>query len=168
MVFNLGLLASMVPMNQLVYWPVPSGISWKTYDWYQTIWSFVRPINMYWSVFETLTLLLLVLKIQPMKICYIIRNLNFMYWICFLINFKFIIRHLVCFLNAWPIGHVSQVVCNNSGHKLLQLAEALLKKHMASHSLHEPDGVDFFSHFHISWHHLWSLFVLIIILNYYA
>ncbi|CAD5162973.1 unnamed protein product [Musa acuminata subsp. malaccensis] len=42
----------------------------------------------------------------------------------------------------WAVCSIElQVVCNSSGHKLLQLAEALLKKHMASHSLHEPDAL---------------------------
>ena len=33
-----------------------------------------------------------------------------------------------------------QVLCGNGGEKLLLLAEGLLKKHIASHSLHEPEG----------------------------
>lgn len=40
-----------------------------------------------------------------------------------------------------------QVLCGNGGEKLLLLAEGLLKKHIASHSLHEPEGaIYFFSH----------------------
>lgn len=37
-------------------------------------------------------------------------------------------------LNFW------QVFCGNGGEKLLLLAEGLIKKHVASHSLHEPEG----------------------------
>lgn len=40
--------------------------------------------------------------------------------------------------------------CGNGGEKLLLLAEGLLKKHVASHSLHEPEGdliFSFFNHF---------------------
>jgi hypothetical protein len=33
-----------------------------------------------------------------------------------------------------------QVFCGNGGEKLAMLAEGLLKKHVASHSLHEPEG----------------------------
>ena len=33
-----------------------------------------------------------------------------------------------------------QVLCDKSGEKLLLLAEGLLKKHIASHSMHEPEG----------------------------
>lgn len=36
-----------------------------------------------------------------------------------------------------------QVLCSDGGEKLLLLAEGLLKKHIASHSLHEPEGVIF-------------------------
>jgi N-terminal acetyltransferase B complex non-catalytic subunit len=32
------------------------------------------------------------------------------------------------------------VLCGNGGDKLLVLAEGLLKKHVGSHSLHEPEG----------------------------
>lgn len=32
------------------------------------------------------------------------------------------------------------MLCGNGGEKLLLLAEGLLKKHVASHSLHEPEG----------------------------
>ncbi|KAL4573010.1 hypothetical protein LXL04_019803 [Taraxacum kok-saghyz] len=35
----------------------------------------------------------------------------------------------------------TQVFCGNGGEKLLQLAEGLLKKHIASHSLHEPEAL---------------------------
>ncbi|KAI3806273.1 hypothetical protein L1987_22172 [Smallanthus sonchifolius] len=34
-----------------------------------------------------------------------------------------------------------QVLCGNGGEKLLHLAEGLLKKHIASHSLHEPEAL---------------------------
>lgn len=37
-----------------------------------------------------------------------------------------------------------QVLCGNGGEKLLLLAEGLLKKHIASHSLHEPEGAIYF------------------------
>lgn len=33
-----------------------------------------------------------------------------------------------------------QVLCDKSGEKLLLLAEGLLKKHIAAHSMHEPEG----------------------------
>ena len=33
-----------------------------------------------------------------------------------------------------------QVFCGNGGEKLAMLAEGILKKHVASHSLHEPEG----------------------------
>lgn len=39
------------------------------------------------------------------------------------------------FLALW------QVSCGQGGEKLLGLAEGLLKKHIASHSLHEPEGL---------------------------
>lgn len=32
------------------------------------------------------------------------------------------------------------MLCGNGGEKLLLLAEGLLKKHVASQSLHEPEG----------------------------
>lgn len=32
------------------------------------------------------------------------------------------------------------MLCDKSGEKLLLLAEGLLKKHIASHSMHEPEG----------------------------
>ncbi|MCD7458916.1 N-alpha-acetyltransferase 25, NatB auxiliary subunit [Datura stramonium] len=35
----------------------------------------------------------------------------------------------------------SDVLCGNGGEKLLLLAEGLLKKHIASHSLHEPEAL---------------------------
>lgn len=34
-----------------------------------------------------------------------------------------------------------QVLFGNGGEKLLLLAEGLLKKHVATHSLHEPEGI---------------------------
>ena len=37
-----------------------------------------------------------------------------------------------------------QVHFTSGGVKLLALAEALLKKHINSHSLHEPEGILFF------------------------
>ena len=41
----------------------------------------------------------------------------------------------------WAVCSIQlQVFCGNGGEKLLQLAEGLLKKHIASHSLHEPEG----------------------------
>ena len=36
--------------------------------------------------------------------------------------------------------------CGNGGEKLLLLAEGLVKKHVASHSLHEPEGIHAFFH----------------------
>lgn len=39
------------------------------------------------------------------------------------------------------------MLCDNGGEKLLLLAEGLLKKHVASHSLHDPEGAFFFSCF---------------------
>lgn len=36
-----------------------------------------------------------------------------------------------------------QVLCGNGGEKLLLLAEGLLKKHVATHSLHEPEGISY-------------------------
>ncbi|PKU67320.1 peptide alpha-N-acetyltransferase [Dendrobium catenatum] len=42
----------------------------------------------------------------------------------------------------WAICSIQlQVLCSSGGEKLLSLAEALLKKHIASHSLHEPEAV---------------------------
>ncbi|WOL16310.1 hypothetical protein Cni_G25097 [Canna indica] len=42
----------------------------------------------------------------------------------------------------WAICSIQlQVLCSGSGQKLLQLAEALIKKHMASHSLHEQEAL---------------------------
>lgn len=40
-----------------------------------------------------------------------------------------------------------QVFCGNGGEKLLVLAEGLVKKHVASHSLHEPEGIHCFFHY---------------------
>lgn len=37
--------------------------------------------------------------------------------------------------------------CGNGGEKLLVLAEGLVKKHVASHSLHEPEGIHCFFHY---------------------
>lgn len=34
------------------------------------------------------------------------------------------------------------MLCGNGGEKLLLLAEGLIKKHVAAHSLHEPEGID--------------------------
>lgn len=34
-----------------------------------------------------------------------------------------------------------QVSCGQGGEKLLGLAEGLIKKHIAAHSLHEPEGL---------------------------
>ncbi|XP_049406545.1 N-terminal acetyltransferase B complex auxiliary subunit NAA25 isoform X2 [Solanum stenotomum] len=40
----------------------------------------------------------------------------------------------------WAVCSIQlQVLCSNGGEKLLLLAEGLLKKHIASHSLHEPE-----------------------------
>ncbi|KAK4370294.1 hypothetical protein RND71_009769 [Anisodus tanguticus] len=40
----------------------------------------------------------------------------------------------------WAVCSIQlQVLCGNGGEKLLLLAEGLLKKHIASHSLHEPE-----------------------------
>ncbi|KAK6927150.1 N-acetyltransferase B complex, non-catalytic subunit [Dillenia turbinata] len=42
----------------------------------------------------------------------------------------------------WAVCSVQlQVFCGNGGEKLLTLAEGLLKKHVASHSLHEPEAL---------------------------
>ncbi|KAK9065965.1 hypothetical protein SSX86_015367 [Deinandra increscens subsp. villosa] len=42
----------------------------------------------------------------------------------------------------WAVCSIQlQVLCGNGGEKLLQLAEGLLKKHIASHSLHEPEAL---------------------------
>ncbi|PKA67116.1 hypothetical protein AXF42_Ash004608 [Apostasia shenzhenica] len=42
----------------------------------------------------------------------------------------------------WAICSIQlQVLCSKGGEKLLSLAEALLKKHVASHSLHEPEAL---------------------------
>ncbi|XP_071716967.1 N-terminal acetyltransferase B complex auxiliary subunit NAA25 isoform X2 [Rutidosis leptorrhynchoides] len=42
----------------------------------------------------------------------------------------------------WAVCSIQlQVFCGNGGEKLLQLAEGLLKKHIASHSLHEPEAL---------------------------
>nr|XP_043635828.1 N-terminal acetyltransferase B complex auxiliary subunit NAA25 isoform X2 [Erigeron canadensis] len=42
----------------------------------------------------------------------------------------------------WAVCSIQlQVFCGDGGEKLLQLAEALLKKHIASHSLHEPEAL---------------------------
>ncbi|XP_047252828.1 N-terminal acetyltransferase B complex auxiliary subunit NAA25 [Capsicum annuum] len=42
----------------------------------------------------------------------------------------------------WAVCSIQlQVLCSNGGEKLLLLAEGLLKKHIASHSLHEPEAV---------------------------
>lgn len=35
------------------------------------------------------------------------------------------------------------MLCGSGGEKLLLLAEGLLKKHIATHSLHEPEGVTY-------------------------
>lgn len=35
------------------------------------------------------------------------------------------------------------MLCGSGGEKLLLLAEGLLKKHIATHSLHEPEGVNY-------------------------
>ncbi|PWA41164.1 43kDa postsynaptic protein, N-acetyltransferase B complex, non-catalytic subunit [Artemisia annua] len=42
----------------------------------------------------------------------------------------------------WAVCSIQlQVFCGNGGEKLLQLAEGLLNKHIASHSLHEPEAL---------------------------
>ncbi|XP_058110429.1 N-terminal acetyltransferase B complex auxiliary subunit NAA25 isoform X2 [Magnolia sinica] len=42
----------------------------------------------------------------------------------------------------WAVCSIQlQVLCGEGGEKLLLLAEALLKKHIASHSLHEPEAL---------------------------
>ncbi|XP_059429676.1 N-terminal acetyltransferase B complex auxiliary subunit NAA25 isoform X2 [Corylus avellana] len=42
----------------------------------------------------------------------------------------------------WAVCSIQlQVFCGNGGEKLLLLAEGLLKKHVASHSLHEPEAL---------------------------
>ncbi|KAK2982752.1 hypothetical protein RJ640_025168, partial [Escallonia rubra] len=42
----------------------------------------------------------------------------------------------------WAVCSIQlQVFCGNGGDKLLLLAEGLLKKHVASHSLHEPEAL---------------------------
>ncbi|KAK4278520.1 hypothetical protein QN277_016356 [Acacia crassicarpa] len=42
----------------------------------------------------------------------------------------------------WAVCSIQlQVFCGNGGEKLLLLAEGLLKKHVASHGLHEPDAL---------------------------
>ncbi|KAK9168029.1 hypothetical protein Syun_000169 [Stephania yunnanensis] len=42
----------------------------------------------------------------------------------------------------WAVCSIQlQVLCGNGDEKLLLLAEGLLKKHTASHSLHEPEGL---------------------------
>jgi N-terminal acetyltransferase B complex non-catalytic subunit len=41
---------------------------------------------------------------------------------------------------AYSCDDFGQVLCDKSGEKLLLLAEGLLKKHIASHSMHEPEG----------------------------
>ncbi|XP_030963835.1 N-terminal acetyltransferase B complex auxiliary subunit NAA25 isoform X1 [Quercus lobata] len=42
----------------------------------------------------------------------------------------------------WAICSIQlQVFCGNGGEKLLLLAEGLIKKHVASHSLHEPEAL---------------------------
>ncbi|XP_022857456.1 N-terminal acetyltransferase B complex auxiliary subunit NAA25-like [Olea europaea var. sylvestris] len=42
----------------------------------------------------------------------------------------------------WAVCSIQlQVCCGNGGEKLLQLAEGLLKKHISSHSLHEPEAL---------------------------
>ncbi|TXG74476.1 hypothetical protein EZV62_003055 [Acer yangbiense] len=42
----------------------------------------------------------------------------------------------------WAVCSIQlQVLCGNGGEKLLFLAEGLLKKHVASHSLHEPEAL---------------------------
>lgn len=45
------------------------------------------------------------------------------------------------------VFELDKVCCGNGGEKLLQLAEGLLKKHISSHSLHEPEGKSFFFFF---------------------
>lgn len=42
----------------------------------------------------------------------------------------------------WAVCSIQlQVLCGNGGEKLLLLAEGLLKKHVASHSMHEPEAL---------------------------
>ncbi|XP_033137687.1 N-terminal acetyltransferase B complex auxiliary subunit NAA25 isoform X2 [Brassica rapa] len=42
----------------------------------------------------------------------------------------------------WAVCSIQlQVLCDKSGEKLLLLAEGLLKKHIASHSMHEPEAL---------------------------
>lgn len=42
----------------------------------------------------------------------------------------------------WAVCSIQlQVFCGNGGEKLAMLAEGLLKKHVASHSLHEPEAL---------------------------
>ncbi|KAL3616220.1 hypothetical protein CASFOL_039610 [Castilleja foliolosa] len=43
----------------------------------------------------------------------------------------------------WAVCSIQlQVCCGNGGEKLFQLAEGLLKKHIASHGLHEPEALN--------------------------
>ena len=52
-------------------------------------------------------------------------------------NALFSAAHYMIFLSL-------QVHFTSGGVKLLALAEALLKKHINSHSLHEPEGISVF------------------------
>lgn len=61
-------------------------------------------------------------------------------------NYKYCHRFLsfffsiLVFLLLTSCDDFWQVLCDKSGEKLLLLAESLLKKHIASHSMHEPEG----------------------------
>ncbi|KAH9662102.1 N-terminal acetyltransferase B complex auxiliary subunit NAA25 [Citrus sinensis] len=46
-----------------------------------------------------------------------------------------------CYVREYSFVKQQQVLCGNGGEKLLLLAEGLLKKHVASHSLHEPEAL---------------------------
>lgn len=52
-----------------------------------------------------------------------------------------LIINLVLSANLFQFAGHFQVSCGQGGEKLLGLAEGLLKKHIASHSLHEPEGL---------------------------
>jgi len=42
--------------------------------------------------------------------------------------------------DLFAIWQFMQVSCGQGGEKLLGLAEGLLRKHISTHSLHEPEG----------------------------
>ncbi|KAK1271734.1 hypothetical protein QJS04_geneDACA005943 [Acorus gramineus] len=59
----------------------------------------------------------------------------------FLNNLELMMGLFNCYVREYSFVKQQQVLFSGGGEKLLQLAEALLKKHIVTHSLHEPEAL---------------------------